>query len=209
MALGMLGRKLGMMQWFDAEGQAISATVIEAEPNVIVQIRTKEHDGYQALQLGFGRLKPKHVNKPMRGHFERAKTEPRRHLREFRVADPSQFQVGQEITVGIFQEGEKIRVSGISKGKGFAGVMKRWGFRGGDASHGSDSHRRPGSIGSIRATGKVFKGHRMAGHMGAERVTVCGLTVLKADPTRHLLVVKGAVPGPRGSLVELRKEEEG
>jgi large subunit ribosomal protein L3 len=120
--------------------------------------------------------------------------------------DVSSYQVGQEITVGIFQEGERIRVSGITKGKGFAGVMKRHEFRGGDASHGSDSHRRPGSIGSIRATGKVFKGHRMAGHMGGKRVTVRGLLVLKADPARNLLVLQGAIPGPRGNWVELRKD---
>lgn len=206
MALGMLGRKLGMMQWFDQEGKALAATVIEAEPNVIVQIKTEESDGYRALQLGFGKVKEKHVNKPLKGHFARAKVEPKRYLHEFRLEDVSAYQVGQEITVGIFKEGEKIVVSGISKGKGFAGVMKRWGFAGGDASHGSDSHRRPGTIGSIRATGKVFKGHHMSGHMGAERVTVRGLMVLKTDPERNLIVLKGAVPGPRGSIVELHKE---
>ncbi|OGF52992.1 MAG: 50S ribosomal protein L3 [Candidatus Fraserbacteria bacterium RBG_16_55_9] len=206
MALGMLGRKLGMMQWFDAQGNALAATVIEAEPNVVVQIKTEESDGYRGLQMGFIRLKEARVNRSIQGRFEKIKVEPRRHLREFRMDDVSTYQVGQEITVGIFQEGERICVSGISKGKGFAGVMKRHDFRGGDASHGSDSHRRPGSIGNIRATGKVFRGHPMAGHMGAERVTVKGLMVLKADLARNLVVLKGAVPGPRGCLVELRKD---
>lgn len=206
MALGMLGRKRGMMQWFDAAGHALAATVIEAEPNVIVQVKTEENDGYRGLQLGFEKIKEERLPRAAKGHFQKIKVEPRRHVREFRVEDVSQYQVGQEVTVGIFQEGEKIRASGITKGKGFAGVMKRHDFRGGDASHGSDSHRRPGSIGSIRATGKVFKGHPMAGHMGARRVTVRGLTVLKSDPARNLIVLKGAVPGPRGCLVELRKD---
>jgi len=206
MALGILGRKLGMMQWFDGEGRAFAATVIEAEPNVVVQVKTEETDGYKAIQLGYGRIKEKRVNKPMKGHFERAGVEPRRHLREFRVEDPSEYRVGQEITVEIFKEGERITVSGTSKGKGFAGVMKRHGFAGGPASHGSDAHRRPGSIGTMRATGKVFKGQRMAGRMGGERVTIRGLTVLKTDPEKHLIVVKGAVPGPRGGLLELKKE---
>ncbi len=205
MALGMLGRKVGMMQWFDEQGNAFAATVIEAEPNVIVQIKTPERDGYSALQLGYGRVKEKNVPKPMLGHFKRAGVEPRRHLREFRVDDVSEYQVGQEITVEIFQEGEKIDVSGTSKGKGFAGVVKRHRFGGFPASHGHDHQRKPGSIGSMAATGKVFKGQRMAGHMGGERVTIKRLTVLKVDPEKNVLVVKGAVPGPRGSLVELRK----
>lgn len=204
MTIGILGKKLGMMQWFDEEGRAFAATVIEAEPNVVIQVKTDQTDGYRAIQLGYG--KAKRTNKPMKGHFERAKVEPRRHLREFRVEDPSEYKVGQEISVEIFQEGEQVTVSGISKGKGFAGVMKRHGFAGGPASHGSDAHRRPGSIGTMRATGKVFKGQRMAGRMGAERVTVRGLTVLKTDPAKNLIVLKGAVPGPRGALLELKKE---
>ncbi len=205
MALGMLGRKVGMMQWFDERGNAFAATVIQAEPNVVVQLRTPERDGYSAVQLGYGRVKAKNVPKPLLGHFKRAGVEPRRFLREFRVDDVSGFKVGQEITVEIFEEGEKIDVSGTSKGKGFQGVMKRHGFAGLPASHGHDHQRIPGSIGSLAATGKVFKGKRMAGHMGGERVTVKRLEVLKVDPEKHVIVVKGAVPGPRGGLVELRK----
>lgn len=208
MALGILGRKVGMMRWFDAEGNAFAATVIEAPPNVVVQIRTPDKDGYSALQLGMGEIKPKRVNKPLRGHFEKAGVPLKRHLKEFRIQDISNYQVGQEITVEIFQEGEKVKVSGITKGKGFQGGMKRHGFAGLPASHGHDHQRIPGSIGNMAATGKVFKGKRMAGHMGGERVTVKGLTVLKADPERNLLVVKGAVPGPRGGLLEIRKEKE-
>jgi large subunit ribosomal protein L3 len=205
MALGLIGRKVGMMRWFDERGNAFAATVVQAEPNVVVQVRTPEWDGYTALQLGYGRVKDKNVTQPMKGHFARAGVEPKRYLREFRVEDVSDYDVGQEITVEIFQEGEKVDVSGISKGKGFQGVMKRHGFSGGPASHGSDSHRRPGSIGSMAATGKVFKGKKMAGHMGAERVTVQGLSVLKTDPAKNLIVLRGAIPGPRGALVELRK----
>lgn len=209
MALGLIGRKVGMMQWFDERGNAFAATVVQAEPNVVVQVRTPERDGYPALQLGYGRVKEKNVTRPLKGHFARAGAPPKRYLREFRVEDVSDYKPGQEITVEIFREGEKVDVSGISKGKGFQGVMKRHGFGGGPASHGSDSHRRPGSIGSMAATGKVFKGKKMAGHMGAERVTVQGLEVLKTDPAKNLIVLKGAIPGPRGALVELRKGRRG
>lgn len=209
MALGLIGRKVGMMRWFDERGNAFAATVVQAEPNVIVQVRTPERDGYPALQLGVGRVKEKNVSRPLKGHFARAGAPPKRVLREFRVEDVSDYEVGKELTVEIFQEGEKVDVSGISKGKGFQGVMKRHGFGGGPASHGSDSHRRPGSIGNMAATGKVFKGKKMAGHMGAERVTVRGLEVLKTDPAKHLIVLKGAIPGPRGALVELRKGRRG
>jgi large subunit ribosomal protein L3 len=205
MALGLIGRKVGMMRWFDERGNAFAATVVQAEPNVVVQVRTPERDGYTALQLGYGRVKEKNVTQPLKGHFARAGAPPKRYLREFRVEDVSDYEPGQEITVEIFQEGEKVDVSGISKGKGFQGVMKRHGFSGGPASHGSDSHRRPGSIGSMAATGKVFKGKKMPGHMGAERVTVQGLEVLKTDPAKNLIVLRGAIPGPRGALVELRK----
>ncbi len=206
MALGLIGRKVGMMQWFDERGNAFAATVVEAQPNIVVQVRTPERDGYTALQLGYGRVKEKNVSQPMKGHFARAGVEPTRYLKEFRVGDVSEYEVGQEITVEIFREGEEIDVSGISKGKGFQGVVKRHGFSGGPASHGSDSHRRPGSIGNMAATGKVFKGKKMAGHMGGERVTVRRLPVLKTDPAKNLVVLQGAIPGPRGALVELRKE---
>ncbi len=206
MTLGILGRKAGMTQWFDKEGNAMAATVIHAEPSVVVQIKKIDTDGYNALQLGYARVKGKHLNKPMKGHFEKNGVTPKRVLREFRVEKPEEFKVGQELGVSIFQEGEKIDISGISKGKGFQGVMKRWDFRGGDASHGSSGwHRRPGSVGSIRATGRTFKGWKMAGRMGGERITVKNLEVLKVYADKNLLVVRGAVPGTKRSLLELKK----
>jgi len=206
MALGILGRKAGMTQWFDKDGHAIAATVIYAEPSVVVQIKKAETDGYNAVQLGYGKVKEKHLNKPMKGHLERNGVAPKKVLREFRVENPDEFKMGQEVGVSLFQEGEKIDISGISKGKGFQGVMKRWGFRGGDASHGSSGwHRRPGSIGSIRATGRTFKGWKMAGRMGGERITVKNLEVLKVYADKHLLVIRGAVPGTKRSLLEIKK----
>jgi len=207
MALGLLGRKVGMMQWFDDDGKAISATVISAEPNVITQIKRLDTDGYAALQLGFENQKAHRINEPQKGHFSRAGVEPVKKLKEFRL-DESQleeFEIGQKIDLGIFENGETIRVVGRSKGKGFQGVMKRHRFHGGPASHGSDWHRRPGAIGNLTATGKVFKGKKMPGRMGYERITIDGLKVLKCDPERSLIVVKGSVPGPRGGLLELSK----
>lgn len=208
MALGMIGRKVGMMQWFDAEGRAVGATVIEAEPNVVIQIKDGEDDGYRALQLGYGKVKEQRVNRPLLGHFKRAGVAPRQHLREYRVDNASEYEVGQELTVEIFEAGEKVTVSGISKGKGFAGAMKRHDFHGWPASHGHgrEAPRRVGSIGNMTATGKVFKGKKMPGHMGAERVTLQGLEVLKVDAEKNLIVLKGGVPGPRGGVVELRKD---
>ena len=206
MSLGILGRKLGMMQWFDEAGRALAATIIAAEPNVVVQIKKVETDGYNALQLGSGEIREKSVTQPLRGHFTTANVPLRRHLREFRLDDVGSYQVGQQLGAEVFQAGEQIRVSAITKGRGFAGVMKRHGFRGGDASHGASLwHRRPGSIGGIRASGHVRKGHKMAGHMGGVRVTTRGLRVLAADTERQVIVVAGAVPGPRNALVELRK----
>ena len=204
MTLGILGRKAGMTQWFDKEGNAIAATVIYAEPSVVVQIKKNEKDGYSALQLGYG--KEKRLNKPMKGHFEKNGAAPKKVLREFRITNPDEFKVGQELSVSLFQEGDKVDISGLSKGKGFQGVVKRWGFRGGDASHGSSGwHRRPGSIGSIRATGRTFKGWKMAGRMGGERITVKNLEVLKVYADKNLLVVKGAVPGHKHSFLEIKK----
>lgn len=207
MSLGILGRKLGMMQWFGEGGRAIAATVIAAEPNVIVQIKRRETDGYNALQLGCGEIREVRVTQPRRGHFAKVGLAPKRSLREFRLDDISSYQVGQQLGVELFSMGEQVSVSAISKGHGFAGVMKRHDFRGGDASHGSSLwHRRPGSIGGIRASGHVRKGKKMAGHMGGVRVTTRGLTVLAADPARQVVVVAGAVPGRRNALVELRKD---
>lgn len=205
MGLGLLGRKIGMMQWFDEDGNGLPATVIQAEPNVITQVKTEETDGYVALQVGFEPQKEHRVNQPLKGHFDKAGVEVRKHLKEFRIDDVGEYKVGQEISVEIFESGEKIRVSGLSKGKGFAGVVKRHGFGGGRKTHGGDNLRGPGSIGNLTASGKVFRGKKMAGHMGHERVSIDGLTVLKSDPDRNLVVVLGSVPGPRGSLLELSK----
>lgn len=206
MAIGILGQKLGMIQWFDGEGKAFAATVIHAEPSVIVQVKREEKDGYNAIQLGYGVTKERRVTKPLQGHFKKAEVEPRRILREFSVDSPNEYQVGQEIRVGVFKEGEGIVISGNSKGKGFQGVMKRWKFAGGPKSHGSNFHRRPGAIGSITGTGRVFKGKKMPGRMGNKRTTVKGLRVLKVDPERNLIVVSGAAPGSNRSVLELRRE---
>jgi large subunit ribosomal protein L3 len=207
MSLGILGRKLGMMQWFGEGGRALAATVIGAEPNVIVQIKRAETDGYNALQVGYGEIREKLVTKPLKGHFAKAGIPPKRQLCEFRLDDVSAYKIGQPLGAELFSAGETVKVSAISKGHGFAGVMKRHDFRGGDASHGASLwHRRPGSIGGIRASGHVRKGKPMAGHMGHVRVTTRGLKVLAADPTRQVIVVSGAVPGPRNALVELRRD---
>lgn len=207
MSLGILGRKLGMMQWFAAGGRALAATVIAAETNVVVQIKRTETDGYNALQVGYGAVREKLVTKPLKGHFSKAGIPPKRKLREFRLDDVSAYKVGQELGAELFSAGETVKVSAISKGHGFAGVMKRHDFRGGDASHGASLwHRRPGSIGTIRASGHVHKGKKMAGHMGDVRVTTRGLRVLAADPARQVIVVSGAIPGRRNALVELRKD---
>jgi large subunit ribosomal protein L3 len=205
--LGILGQKVGMIQFFSEDGRALAATVIHAPPSVVVQVKTPEKDGYSAIQLGWGEANERRLTKPLLGHFKAAGVQPRRFLREFRVPDPGQFKPGQELGVELFQEGEEIIVSGRTKGKGFQGPMKRWGFRGGPQSHGSNFRRRPGSIGTIRGTGRVFKGQKMAGRMGNKRVTIKGVKVLKVDPERHLLIVKGAVPGARRGLLELRKAD--
>lgn len=198
---GLLGRKLGMLQVFDKQGRLRGATVIEAGPCLIAQIKTEENDGYRAAQLGFGTAK--RTNKPMRGHLKRQGD--LRYLREFRVDDPGQHRVGERIGVEIFQEGDRVDVTGVSKGRGFAGVVKRHGFRGGPRTHGqSDRHRAPGAIGAGNTPGRVFKGLRMAGHMGAEQVTVRNLEVLQSNPARGMLLVAGAVPGARNALLKIR-----
>jgi large subunit ribosomal protein L3 len=207
MALGILGQKAGMMTWFDQQGRAIAATVILAEPSVVTQIKTTESDGYDAIQLGHGQIKEKNISKPEKGHLNKAGVAPKRTLCEFSVDNPGEYKLGQELNVSVFQEGDLVHVSATSKGKGTMGVMRRHGFRGGDASHGSSKwHRRPGSIGGLRATGKVMKGKRMAGRMGNERVTVQNLQILKIIPEKNLLVVKGAVPGYRTTVLEIRKK---
>ena len=198
---GLLGRKLGMVQIFDKEGRLRGVTVIEAGPCLVTHVKTEETDGYRAVQLGYGAKK--RTNKPMRGHLKRLGD--LRHLREFRSDDPSQHKAGDRIGVEIFHEGDRVDVTGISKGRGFAGVVKRHGFRGGPRTHGqSDRHRAPGSIGAGNTPGRVFKGMRMAGHMGAEQVTVRNLEVLQSNPARGMLLVAGAVPGARNGLLKIR-----
>lgn len=201
----ILGTKLGMTQVYDDESRAIPVTVVKAGPVKVVQVKTKASDGYDAIQIAYGETKT--VNKPTAGHFESAGVDPARHLVEVRVDDPSQYSVGQEIGVAeVFEVGAKADVSGVSKGKGFAGVMKRHGFAGQGASHGNHKkHRAPGSIGACATPARVFKGMRMAGRMGGEKVTTLNLDVVGVDADRGLLLLGGAVPGPKGSLVLVRE----
>lgn len=208
---GLLGTKLGMTQVWDENGNVVPVTVIEVAPNVITQIRTPEVDGYNAVQIAAGAIDPRKVNKPAAGHFEKAGVTPRRHVTEVRTADAAEYALGQELTVdGTFEAGQKIDVVGTSKGKGFAGVMKRHNFKGVSASHGAHrNHRKPGSIGGAATPGRVFKGHRMAGRMGGDRVTVQNLTVQAIDAEKGLILVKGAVPGARGRLVFVRNAVKG
>jgi large subunit ribosomal protein L3 len=207
MIKGLIGRKLGMTQVFDETGVVHPVTVIECEPNVVTQIRTKEKDGYEAVQLGYGLSK--RLNRPDQGH-RRASGVMSKHLREFRADDVAEFEVGQVLKADSFETGEVVDVTGTSKGRGFQGGVKRHGFRGGPKTHGqSDRHRAPGSIGSSATPGRVFKGLRMAGHMGDERVTVQNLQVLRVDMERNLLLVKGSVPGPNKGLVIVRRAVKG
>ncbi len=202
---GLLGTKLGMTQVWDEANKVVPVTVIQAGPNVVTQIRTPDADGYSAVQLGFGAVKAKNVTKPAAGHFERAGVTPRKHLVELRTADASTYTLGQELTADVFASGEIVDVTGVSKGKGTAGVMKRHGFGGLRASHGVHrKHRSPGSIGSSATPAHVFKGTRMAGRMGVEKVTVQNLTIHAVDTERGLILVKGSVPGPKGALVVVR-----
>ncbi|KQR96079.1 50S ribosomal protein L3 [Williamsia sp. Leaf354] len=207
---GILGTKLGMTQVFDENNRVVPVTVVKAGPNVITQIRTKETDGYVAVQLAFGAIDPRKVTKPVAGQFAKAGVTPRRHLAELRVDDASSFTVGQELTAEIFADGAVVDVTGTSKGKGFAGVMKRHGFKGLGASHGAHRvHRAPGSIGGCATPGRVFKGMRMAGRMGNERVTTQNLTVHKVDAEAGLLLIKGAIPGRKGGVVIVRDAVKG
>lgn len=206
MSIGVLGKKVGMTQVFDADGRAVPVTVIEAGPCLVVEIRTPEKNRYSAVQLGFGEEKPGHVNKGRKAFFEKQGISPKRWLREFRVDDVSGYAVGQEITVELFSDGDIVDVRGISKGKGYAGVMKRHNFGGGAASHGASKvHRKPGSIGSNSYPGHIFKGKKMAGRMGGEQVTTKGLTVFSVDAKNNLLLVRGAVPGANDQLVLVYK----
>ncbi|WP_086669028.1 50S ribosomal protein L3 [Lentzea kentuckyensis] len=207
---GILGTKLGMTQVFDENNRVVPVTVVKAEPNVVTQVRTEEKDGYTAVQLAAGAIDPRKVNKPVAGHFAKAGVTPRRHLVELRTTDASEYTVGQEITAEVFEAGAVVDITGTSKGKGTAGVMKRHNFRGLGSSHGTQrKHRSPGSIGGCATPGRVFKGLRMAGRMGHERVTTQNLKVHKIDAENGLLLIKGAVPGPKGGLVFVRTAAKG
>jgi large subunit ribosomal protein L3 len=207
---GVLGTKLGMTQVWDADNRLVPVTVIEAGPCVVTQVRNAQADGYDAVQIAFGAIDPRKVTKPLTGHFEKAGVTPRRHLVELRTADAGDYSLGQEVTVETFESGQVIDVTGTTKGKGFAGVMKRHGFHGVSSSHGAHkNHRKPGSIGGCATPGRVFKGMRMAGRMGGVRQTTQNLTIHAVDAERGLLLVKGAVPGPRGGVVLVRSAAKG
>jgi large subunit ribosomal protein L3 len=202
---GILGTKLGMTQVFDEAGQVVPVTVVQAGPCVVTAVRTADRDGYNSVQLGYGEIDPKRVNSPLSGVFAHAGVTPRRYLAELRTEDSSEYTLGQEVTAQVFEAGQKVDVTGRSKGKGTAGVMKRHGFKGLGASHGTQrKHRAPGSIGGCATPGRVFKGVRMAGRMGAVRTTVQSLTVHAVDGDKNLLLIKGAIPGPSGALVVVR-----
>ena len=207
---GLLGEKLGMTQVWDADNRLVPVTVIKAGPCVVTQVRAGDKDGYEAVQIAFGEIDPRKVNQPMTGHFEKAGVSPRRHLVELRTANAADYAVGQEITAEAFEAGTAVDVVGTTKGKGFAGVMKRHGFKGVSSSHGAHrNHRKPGSIGGCSTPGRVFKGLRMAGRMGGVRQTTQNLQIHAVDADKGLIVVKGAVPGPRGGLVLVRTAAKG
>ena len=200
----IFGKKIGMTQIFNDEDKLVPVTVIKADPNVICQIKTVENDGYNAIQLGFGEVKEKHVNKPMAGHFKKQGVEPVKYLRETRLSDVSDLKVGDTQTVEAFAEVEKVDVTATSKGKGFAGVMKRYGFGGGPGGHGSHFHRAPASVGQCATPARVFKGKRLPGHMGVNTVTTRNLKVVRIDADQNLILLRGAVPGGVNSVVRVR-----
>ena len=206
MSKGILGRKIGMTQVFTAEGNLVPVTVVQAGPCVIIQNKTVDNDGYNAIQVGFGEKKEKHVNKPMKGHFEKAGIKPVSFIKELRLSAPSEYTVGQEIKVDIFAEWELVDATGTSRGKGFAGGIKRHNFARGPMTHGSKSHREPGSIGARMSGpgGKVFKGKKLPGRMGSAKSTVQRLQIVRVDAERNLMLIKGAIPGAKGSFVIVR-----
>jgi large subunit ribosomal protein L3 len=207
---GLLGEKLGMTQVFDENNRIVPVTVVQAGPCVVTQVRAAEVDGYAAVQIAYGAIDPRKVTKPRGGHFAKAGVTPRRHLVELRTDDAGDYTLGQEITLELFESGQIVDVVATSKGKGTAGVMKRHGFHGVSASHGSHrNHRKPGSIGGASTPGRVFKGIKMAGRMGAERTTTQNLTVHAVDTDRGLLLIKGAIPGPKGGIVLVRTAAKG
>ena len=207
---GLLGTKLGMTQVWDEDNKLIPVTVVKADPNVVTQLRSEETDGYTAVQIAYGQIDPRRVTKPLAGHFEKAGVTPRRHLVELRTADAAEYSLGQDVTVEVFEAGQKVDVVGTTKGKGFAGAMKRHGFAGVGASHGAHkNHRKPGSIGACATPGRIFKGLRMAGRMGHARRTVQNLKIRGIDVDKGVLLVNGAIPGPKGSVVVVRTAVKG
>ena len=199
----IIGKKVGMTQIFDEKGYVIPVTVIEAGPCLVAQVKSEETDGYNAVQLGFGEVKDKHINKPEKGHFEKSKLSAKKHLREFR-ADSIDVKVGDEVKADVFEAGDKIDVQGTSKGKGFQGVIKRHGQHRGPMGHGSMYHRRPGSMGSTSTPGRVFKGKKLPGHMGVQTVTIQNLDVVRVDMDKNVILVKGSVPGPKGAILKIK-----
>ena len=206
----LLGRKIGMTQVWDADGRLVPLTVVQVGTNVVTQVRTEEVDGYSAIQLGFGEIDPRKVTKPLQGHFAKAGVAPRRHLAEVRTSAHDSYEVGQELDASTFEAGQSVDVSGNTKGKGFAGVMKRHGFAGVSASHGAHrNHRKPGSIGACATPGRIFKGLRMAGRMGGNRRTVQNLRIQAVDTEKGLLLISGAIPGPKNGIVLVRSAVKG
>jgi large subunit ribosomal protein L3 len=201
----MIGKKVGMTQIFQENGNVVPVTVVEAGPLVVVQKKTVESDGYNSIQVGFVNIKEHKINKPLKGHFDKANVEYKKYLKEFSVENPDEFQIGQEIKVDVFAQGDMIDVTGTSKGKGTQGVIKRHGFGRGRETHGSKFHRAPGGMSAGTYPGRVFKGHKMAGRMGNERVTVQNLQVVRVDVEKNLILIKGAIPGPKGGLVTIRQ----
>ena len=204
MKKGIIGRKVGMTQIFDEKGNVIPVTVIEAGPCVVAQVKTVETDGYSAVQLGFGDVKEKKMNKPEKGHFAKANVANKKHLREFKLDDAQNLKVGDEIKADVFAAGDKIDVQGITKGKGFQGVIKRHGQSRGPMGHGSMYHRRPGSMGSTSTPGRVFKGKKLPGHMGVATVTIQNLDVVRVDMDKNVILVKGSVPGNKGAILKIK-----
>ncbi len=205
----IIGKKIGMSQIFTAEGKVIPVTVVEAGPCQVVQVKTKENDGYEAVQVSFGTIKETRVNKPETGHFKKAGVDVKKYLRELRFANCANYALGQELTCDMFKEGDKIDVTGTSKGHGYSGVIQRWNQHTGPMAHGSGYHRGVGSLGANSSPSRVFKNKHMAGQWGSEKVTVQNLTVVRVDAARNLLLIKGAVPGPKGGLVVVKESIKG
>ena len=205
MSKTLIGKKVGMTQIFDEKGAVIPVTVIEAGPCTVVQVKNTETDGYNAIQLGFGSVKEKKLNKPLKGSFKKANIEPKKHLREFRLDSVENITVGSELKADVFEAGEKVDIQGTTKGKGFQGVIKRHGQHRGPMGHGSMYHRRPGSMGPTSTPGRVFKGKKLPGHMGVDTVTIQNLEVVKVDLDKNVILVKGSVPGNKGAILKIKK----